>query len=44
MTRFVLIPGAGGDAWLYHQLVEELARRGNEAIAVDARRTTRNSD
>lgn len=37
MARFVLIPGAGGDAWLYHLLVEELERRGHEAIAVDIR-------
>jgi pimeloyl-ACP methyl ester carboxylesterase len=35
MARFVLIPGAGGDAWTYHRLVEELTRRGHEAIAVD---------
>lgn len=35
MARFVLIPGAGGDAWLYHRLVAELTRRGHEAIAVD---------
>jgi pimeloyl-ACP methyl ester carboxylesterase len=35
MTRFVLIPGAGGDAWTWHLLVEELERRGHEAIAVD---------
>lgn len=35
MARFVLIPGAGGEAWFYHLLVEELERRGHEAIAVD---------
>src|SRR6266700_5250539 len=35
MTRFVLIPGAGGDAWTWHLLAEELERRGHEAIAVD---------
>jgi pimeloyl-ACP methyl ester carboxylesterase len=35
MTRFVLIPGAGGDAWTWHRLVEELESRGHEAIAVD---------
>ena len=35
MTRFVLIPGAGGDAWTWHLLVEELERRGHKAIAVD---------
>lgn len=35
MARFVLIPGAGGDAWVWHQLVEELDRRGHSAVAVD---------
>lgn len=37
MARFVLIPGAGGEAWVYHLLVEEFERRGHEAIAVDIR-------
>lgn len=37
MARFVLIPGAGGEAWVYHRLVEELERRGHEAVAVDIR-------
>ncbi len=35
MTTFVLVPGAGGSAWYWHRLVEELARRGHEALAVD---------
>lgn len=35
MARFVLIPGAGGEAWYYHLLVEELEGRGHEVIAVD---------
>jgi pimeloyl-ACP methyl ester carboxylesterase len=35
--RFVLIPGAGGDAWTWHLLVDELGKRGHEAIAVDLR-------
>jgi len=35
MARFVLVPGAGGNAWLWHLLVEELEARGHEAIAVD---------
>jgi len=35
MARFVLIPGAGGEAWVYHLLVAELEGRGHEAIAVD---------
>jgi pimeloyl-ACP methyl ester carboxylesterase len=32
---FVLVPGAGGQAWYWHRLVPELARRGSEAVAVD---------
>jgi pimeloyl-ACP methyl ester carboxylesterase len=35
MARFVLVPGAGGEAWTWHLLVEELEARGHEAIAVD---------
>ncbi|UQS25614.1 alpha/beta hydrolase [Amycolatopsis thermalba] len=35
MTTFVLVPGAGGQAWYWHRLVPELTRRGHEAIAVD---------
>ena len=31
----VLVPGAGGDAWYWHRLVPELARRGLTAVAVD---------
>ncbi|GEL20382.1 alpha/beta fold hydrolase [Pseudonocardia asaccharolytica] len=31
---FVLIPGAGGSGWYWHRLVEELDRRGCEAVAV----------
>jgi pimeloyl-ACP methyl ester carboxylesterase len=34
-TTFVLIPGAGGQAWYWHRLVAELERRGHVAIAVD---------
>jgi pimeloyl-ACP methyl ester carboxylesterase len=33
-TEFVLIPGAGGSAWYWHLLVDELERRGHRAIAV----------
>jgi hypothetical protein len=33
--RYVLIPGAGGDAWLWHILQRELADRGHESVAVD---------
>src|SRR5690348_12348497 len=35
MTIFVLVPGAGGQAWYWHRLVPELRARGHEAIAVD---------
>ena len=32
---FVLIPGAGGSAWYWHRVVDELERRGQAAVAVD---------
>ena len=32
---YVLVPGAGGDAWVWHRLVAELERRGRTAVAVD---------
>lgn len=32
---FVLIPGAGGDAWYWHRLVAELGGRGRRAVAVE---------
>ena len=32
---FALIPGAGGRAWYWHRVVEELHRRGHRAIAMD---------
>lgn len=35
MTTFVLVPGAGGAAWYWHRVVDELQRLGHEAIAVD---------
>jgi pimeloyl-ACP methyl ester carboxylesterase len=34
-TTFVLIPGAGGDAWFWHRLVPELERRGHDAVPVE---------
>jgi pimeloyl-ACP methyl ester carboxylesterase len=37
MTTFVLVPGAGGAAWNWHLVVQELERLGHEAIAVDIR-------
>lgn len=35
VTTFVLVPGAGGQAWYWHRLVPELRARGHDAIAVD---------
>jgi pimeloyl-ACP methyl ester carboxylesterase len=35
VTTFVLIPGAGGQAWYWHRVVPLLRARGHEAIAVD---------
>ncbi|HEY2271991.1 MAG TPA: alpha/beta hydrolase [Jatrophihabitantaceae bacterium] len=35
MTSYVLIPGAGGVAWYWHQVVERLERSGHPAVAVD---------
>jgi pimeloyl-ACP methyl ester carboxylesterase len=35
MATYVLIPGAGGDAWEWHLLARELEALGHEAIAVD---------
>ncbi|RBY85110.1 alpha/beta fold hydrolase [Blastococcus sp. TF02A-26] len=32
---FVLVPGAGGQAWYWHRVVPELERRGFPAVAVD---------
>lgn len=32
---YVLIPGAGGQAWYFHRLIPELEARGQDAIAVD---------
>jgi pimeloyl-ACP methyl ester carboxylesterase len=34
MPTFVLIPGAGGDAWFWHRVVPELVSRGHDAVAV----------
>jgi pimeloyl-ACP methyl ester carboxylesterase len=34
MATFVLIPGAGGDAWQWHLLVRELESLGHDAVAV----------
>ena len=32
---YVLVPGAGGQAWYWYRLVDELSRRGNECVAVE---------
>jgi pimeloyl-ACP methyl ester carboxylesterase len=34
-TTFVLVPGAGGDAWFWHRLVAELEGRGHRAVPVE---------
>jgi pimeloyl-ACP methyl ester carboxylesterase len=35
MFTYVLIPGAGGEAWYWHRVVAELDRRGRAGLAVD---------
>jgi len=35
MARFVLIPGAGGAAWIWSRVVPMLKAAGHEAVAVD---------
>ena len=35
MSAFVLIPGAGGMAWIWSEVVQRLERDGHEAISVD---------
>jgi Alpha/beta hydrolase family len=35
MSRFVLIPGAGGSAWYWHRVIAELRQHGHDAVAVD---------
>jgi pimeloyl-ACP methyl ester carboxylesterase len=35
MRTFVLVPGAGGQAWYWHLLAAELERRGHAAVPVD---------
>lgn len=32
---FILVPGAGGSAWYWHLLIQQMRERGHEAIAVD---------
>jgi pimeloyl-ACP methyl ester carboxylesterase len=33
-TTYVLIPGAGGDAWYWHLVVPGLEKRGHEVVAI----------
>src|SRR5689334_23612618 len=35
MSRFILIPGAGGAAWYWHRVTPLLTEAGHEATAVD---------
>jgi pimeloyl-ACP methyl ester carboxylesterase len=35
MATYVLIPGAGGDAWYWHRVAPLLRERGHQVIAVD---------
>lgn len=35
MATYVLIPGAGGDAWYWHRVAPELRTRGHDVVAVD---------
>ncbi|TDC87375.1 alpha/beta fold hydrolase [Actinomadura sp. 7K507] len=35
MATYVLIPGAGGQAWYWHRLVPELRGQGHDVVAVD---------
>ncbi|TDB96207.1 alpha/beta fold hydrolase [Actinomadura sp. 7K534] len=35
MATYVLVPGAGGQAWYWHRLVPELRARGHDVVAVD---------
>ncbi|WP_431279519.1 alpha/beta fold hydrolase [Leifsonia poae] len=34
-TKYLLLPGAGGAGWYWHLVVDELARRGEDAVAID---------
>ena len=35
MANYILVPGAGGDAWYWHLLEPKLRERGHEVVAVD---------
>ncbi|MCW2642751.1 MAG: alpha/beta hydrolase [Dactylosporangium sp.] len=34
-VTYVLIPGAGGDAWYWHVVERELGQRGHDVISVE---------
>ena len=34
-TTFVLVPGAGGDAWYWHRVEPLLRERGHDVVAVE---------
>jgi pimeloyl-ACP methyl ester carboxylesterase len=34
MSTYVLVPGAGGDAWYWHRVAPELEARGHQVVAV----------
>ena len=35
MSRFVLIPGAGGAGWYWHRVIPLLEAAGHQAVALD---------
>ncbi len=35
MAQFVLIPGAGGDPWYWHLVIELMRERGHSVLAVE---------
>ena len=35
MSTFVLLPGAGGEAWYWHLVTPRLRARGDDVVAVD---------
>lgn len=35
MANYILIPGAGGDAWYWHLLESKLRERGHDVVSVD---------
>ena len=35
MATYILVPGAGGEAWYWHRVVPELRMRGHDVVGVD---------